>query len=256
MKTRFTLVGILTLLSALPSPAATQSIDYTLNNTGLPIEYMGFGRKETYDVAIRLQSPSLVGSVITGLKVPFPVEPASVSDVKGWLSTRLVVEKVGSYRQNVPDVCQVSGKIADQCISVTFPEPYTVTEQGIYVGYSFDIDKLEAKTAEYPVAIVKGVAPEGLWVHSSRTATNWTDFQTQEGYVSALVVTLEGDFDANAASASITDDLFQVAGQPLTVNVKVANHGTEPLSSFDFSYSVGYVEQHGTCTLDSPLPAA
>jgi hypothetical protein len=53
----------------------------------------GFGTKkaETYDVALRLTDPSLVGLEIRGLRIPVNAKAKNAGEYKGWLTKELTL---------------------------------------------------------------------------------------------------------------------------------------------------------------------
>ena len=75
-------VTILFALFALWQPATAQratettSIDYAYGNGNYDLAIWGTGKKETYDVAIRVNNPALVGTTIKGVTLYIPQTPA------------------------------------------------------------------------------------------------------------------------------------------------------------------------------------
>ena len=160
--------SILLCLAAgmLSASAGAASLDFSYNPNPDTEDYtvFGYNKKETYDVAIRIQDPALTGTSITAMKVFLPVENEWVENLSGWLSSELKLEN----KVNAPDIASCQATLADRFLSVTFDQPYTITEEGVYVGYSFTVKQL-ADYSNYPIAGVKGDNPDGLYVHSSRT---------------------------------------------------------------------------------------
>lgn len=98
-------------------------------------------------MAIRIADPQYAGSRVTGFKVDLPVKEDAVDNVTGWLSTELKV----TDGVNAPDITTVPGETDGQLVlNVTFPTPYTITDAGVWVGYSFDITSLKASPGSYP----------------------------------------------------------------------------------------------------------
>lgn len=53
--------------------------------------YFGYGKAETYDVAIFIPGHGLEGKTITGFRVAVPAAP-ELTDPEGWLSTELTTK--------------------------------------------------------------------------------------------------------------------------------------------------------------------
>lgn len=72
------------------SDAAEMEFTYNVNDD-VPMVY-GFKKKETYDVAIRIADPTLVGTRVTSMKVDCPVKDGAFENVTAWLSKELKLE--------------------------------------------------------------------------------------------------------------------------------------------------------------------
>lgn len=94
------------------SDAAEMEFTYNVNDD-VPMVY-GFKKKETYDVAIRIADPTLVGTRVTSMKVDFPVKDGAFENVTAWLSKELKLEN----KKNVPDICSVEATVSDEWLEV------------------------------------------------------------------------------------------------------------------------------------------
>ena len=77
---------------------------FVFSYAGDDYEIWGKGKSEIYDAAIRIQDPSLVGKKITALRAVINAYE-DIEDTSLWLSKELTLEKVGSVKVTVPDVC-------------------------------------------------------------------------------------------------------------------------------------------------------
>lgn len=232
------------------SDAAEMEFTYNVNDD-VPMVY-GFKKKETYDVAIRIADPTLVGTRVTSMKVDFPVKDGAFENVTAWLSKELKLEN----KKNVPDICSVEATVSDEWLEVSFPEPYTITEEGVYVGYSFSITDLDEALYHWPtnpIAVVEGDAVDGLYVHSSRTQLKWASIVSKLGAVSSMVVMLDTDYGENGVAASLPESCYVAVGEQYPVGLRVINHGTNPLTTFTYSYAAGSYKGSGTVNLDEPV---
>ncbi len=242
-------ITALCLATAASSLAAELEYTYNVNNDD-PLVY-GFNKKETYDVAILLNDPSLVGAKVTGMKVLLPVDASSVDNLSSWMTSELTLDG----KNNAPDICSVEASYSEYYLSATFPEPYTVTSDGVYVGYSFDITDLEDKEdyPDTPVAVVKSDMSGGLFVHSSRTRKKWADIGADIEAVSMMVVTLEADYKDYDAAATLPANSYLPLGEELPVAVKIVNHGQNPIQEIGYSYTIGEYAGNGSFKLEEPI---
>lgn len=150
-------------------------------NVGTPLQ-------QDYDVAIRINDKKFVGMTIAAVRVPMG-EVENISNLKVWLSKDLKLETVNGKKTNVPDVLSQDVAMAKGWIEVPLEHPYTITDEGIYVGYSFKMDKLD-DTNKRPVRITTELHEGGLFLHTSRSYRSWTDVSDQCS--SLLQVELDG----------------------------------------------------------------
>ena len=223
--------------------ASAATLDFSYNNSSQEGVAFGVQSKVAYDVAIRIDDPELVGKKILSLEVPVQGVASSIGDVKGWLTTKLEV-KDGA---NVADICTKEGTLTvieqnTSTISVTFDEPYTITEEGVYVGYSFNVTALTQAT-QYPVVVAYNNNLNGCFCRASAGMTEWTNMNNNQqenlGVSSAMVVKLEGDFAANAAAASLGDQYYASKGEKPAVDINVFNYGTNAISSMEYTAEAG-----------------
>ncbi|MBD5358631.1 MAG: hypothetical protein HDR88_16865 [Bacteroides sp.] len=235
--------------------AVPGSMEFSYRN-GEPIEYYGYSKNETYDVAIRIADPTVIGAKVTGFSVQLPVTPEAVTDYMGWMTTELRLEN----KKNVADIELTEADLTDGMLTVTFSEPYTIPAEGVYVGYSFTITDKNGESTNAdgiggpkdPIAVVNADDPDGLYVHSSRSRLKWTSLASTAG-VSAMVVNLSTDFGEYDAAASIPATNYVEADKESTIPTIVVNHGAYPLTSFTYSYSAGNVNGTGSYELAEPI---
>lgn len=245
------------MLAGMAFGAMAGELNFTYNTAGEDPLLYGYSKMETYDVAIRIADPALAGSKVKSMKVYMPAGTYA-KDPTAWLSTELVLDN----KVNVPDICS-QGATYDETtgyLTVEFAEPYTMTADGVYVGYSFKIDELLGDNSQLdmclkaPIAVVYGNNPDGLWVHTSRSKRKWTQEVNVIGAVSTMVVTLEGDFQAISAGVTLPEQISTQAGKTALVNVDIVNHGSEPINSIEYTYSAGSVSGSDTYEFDDPVP--
>lgn len=217
------------------------------------IKMWGTDKSDTYDVAVYLNDPSLVGRNITGFTVP--LTSSGVQNISGWLTKKLTLKKVGGVNGNYPDIVSQEADVADGVLSVTFAEPYTLTSDGVYVGYSFQVENASDAEGKKPVACYAGVNSDALWVHTRKTHFQWTSLSADAGCVSAINVQIEGALEPHALGVKQAFETYAAEGDSLYVDVLISNHGSSPVSSFTYQYSIaGGQPQEATFALSEPLP--
>ena len=192
----------------------------------------GQSRNETYDVALRIEDPALVGSQVKGVRIYFS-SADGISDAKAWLSTELAVKSQKFTGANIETVDFTATEGFNE---VTFAQPYTITSDGLYVGYSL----LAAKdVAKNPIRVTSVYVPEGFYIHSSGLyRTSWHTIGDESGSL-AIEVILEGDFSADAATAVNVPEVNSKTNDENSISFEVMNQGLNGIESIDYTIEVG-----------------
>ena len=239
--------------------AAPSERNFTYVPAGADLAYWGTERAETYDVAIRLADPGLVGKQVLGFTLPMNTDE-NLSAYTGWLSKELAL---GDDKKNAPDICSVDATLnaggAEEApyFTVTFAEPYTITSEGVYVGITFTVDEAKTEATKNPLLLAVSDTPDGFYMHTSRKYRKWKDMGAELGAVSSMSVLLSGEFPEVSANVSNLKKIYATAGQECGVPGTITNYGADPINSVAFSYTIdGGAEQSGVLTLDTPIPAS
>lgn len=241
MKNIRTLLSCLAALALTATPLAATAGDgemtYT-NDTGKGSSTkFGTNKVENYNVAIHLTDKNLVGVTIKRIRVPMDTL-TGVSNLRVWLTTELQLKTENGKKVNDPNVFSQDAEMGQGWIDVELASPYTITDAGIYVGYSFDLDSLTEKN-KYPVVLTTETGEESFYVFTSRTYRRWMDKSSTGS--SPLQVILSG-VESDAASLSIPSSLYSSISEETPVTLTVKNHGSNGIASFDYTYSVNGVE--------------
>lgn len=218
-------------------------------NTSGTVKYFGSEKKENYDVAVMLTGKNLKGLKVESVSVPFMGDNANTSNIRMWITKKLSLVN----RKNVVDGPTAEAKLdtAAHVATASFDEPYTIDADTLYVGYSFNVTKLTAKT-KIPVAVVADASSLGFFIHSSRTFLKWMD-KSALG-TSAISVTLSG-VETNDANFDALGTIYGQKETPTQVAMTLRNLGANPISSIDYSYTQGTVTGNGHLDLATPLAA-
>lgn len=203
---------------------------------------------QTIDVAMKLQDEFAEGCYIES--ITFPMKTRNVSDVKVWLSSQLRVEN-GRNAADIVEVSVASPRMGDN--TVKLDKPYLVPAEGVYVGYSFTIDK-EVNLAQGPVTVLTEVKPSGLYIHSSRCFLKWLDVAEALGYSASIEVALNGNKVQEHAVAPLDgDDVYARTGDPVDVSLTFENHGSAGVKSMTIEYSLNGMTQQSEVTLPTAV---
>ena len=201
---------------------------------------LGTRKIESYDVAIHLTDPFLVGQAIYGLRIPINTSAKKTGGYSAWLSKEL---KVASGK-NVPDIVSVEFNATTRWVEVTFETPYVITEEGVYAGYSFTVSNVEAEADQLPIQTIATEETGGLFIHTSRTYRQWKE---RKGVgASALCVRLGGEgVKSHSATFVMPEELnaYTPVGEEATVTLSLVNHGTTAIRNIDYT-----IEVNGTTT--------
>lgn len=241
------------LASVIFLSASAADIGFSYNSDGAEPFGYGYSKPQVYDVGIALDSETMTGSKIKSIYVPVFNE-TYMSDVKVWLSKTLETSKLDS--KFTADIDTYDVTVTDGAINFTFPTPYEIPEGGVYLGYSFNISDFPAGTSPAPVAVVEGNTPGGLWVHAETSQKRWADLSGRNNIVSAIEVTLEGEFPENSATANmLSEHIYAAKGEPSYAKISLCNWGLNGISSVEYEFSINGETLVSSYEFETPVPA-
>lgn len=257
---------ILACACTLGAGAATGTIEYTYADGNL--NTFGKGKKEVIDVAMCINDPGLAGMKLTGFKA-YINGTQGIAESSLWLSKNLKIEN----KVNVPDVASYDVTPTTERVGirdygvmeVTLPEPYTLTDEPLYLGYTIDIDDVTSASAQAPVVYSRGVENHnGMWLHMSKTILKWLDYNKEidgnnsEYGVAYIVAYLQADLPEYSLGFTGQSPIFVMENEKYQGEFFVNNLGVNNVSSFSYvyTYDTNEVEFEGSVTLDSPLEPA
>ena len=207
-------------------------------------------KPETYDVAIKLNDPAMVGTAIESITFPLQ-EVEGVSGIAVFLTSQLRVED----GKNAADLTVKAVTPTEPgFITVKLDKPYQIPEGGVFVGYSLTIDEVLSMANAMPIALTPEIHEGGFYLHTSDGFLKWIDAAEGLGGSSIIEVTLAGNtIKSNAAAVAEGQSQYVMTGEAFNVPVTVANHGANGIQSLDVSYSVA--GQTGTQHFDTAVDA-
>lgn len=229
----------------------------------------GTGKGETYDVAIHLTDPDLVGMEIRGIRFPVNANAKNTSGYKGWLSKELTLVS----NKMTPDIVSLDATPSGSWAEVRLEEPYVIDADGVYVGYSLTVQSVDASSEsdanKTPVMRASFENPEGMLIHTSRTYRKWVAL-AGEGSPAVVAVVGGERVKQYAATLKVPNDLYTLTGKALTATLTLVNHGTEAIKNLDYEIEVngqteakhvtkslggGYFGRSTTMSVTIPAPA-
>ncbi len=252
------------MLSAM---AAEGTITFTY--AGDDCGYWGKGKSEIYDAAIRIQDPALVGKKITGIRAVLNAYEG-IESTSLWLTKELTLEKIDGVKVTVPDVCAVEVAPEQTTIaglddtfgqlSATLAEPYVLTEEGIYVGYSLTVPAVEKGEAltpkqQYPLLLSSCNNPNSLYVRASKDFLKWVAYNDKLGAAAMIYVSIEGEFDEYSVGIQSLATAYAGVNEDFALKAKISTPGLQDVSSLGYTYTLGGKSFEKTLTFDTPIAA-
>lgn len=227
-KLKLTLAALLTTFAFSTTQAQDGTTTFSYNDGSTVYSY-GTGKKENYDVAIKLDA-SFAGKTITAITVPLNDDISGLANLKVWLTKEL---KVVSKKVS-PDILSKEGTIAAGTVTVALDEPYTIPTDGLYAGYSIDVTEVN-DVSKKPVLVNTRAKDGGFYIHTSRT---YLKFQDQSSsYNSVMGVVLSG-IEPYALSVAGGDILYGQTGSPIDVDLTLTQGGSTAVQSIDYTYDI------------------
>ena len=204
---------------------------------------LGVQAATTYHCAIFIPGDNEVASGKTINGIRFYMGATNVSKVQAWVAESKPSSISASTTKALVDVpASDLGGIVD----VALPAPYTVTDKGVYVGYSFTITKVSTSADGYPIGFTYDPeAPNTMLLRYGTSA--WEDLYGQGFGRLYLQVLLEGQFPANGVSPADFGDQILAIGTSSTASVTLTGTGITPATSIDYTITsdgVAGEEQH------------
>ncbi|MDE5567703.1 MAG: hypothetical protein K2K00_05015 [Muribaculaceae bacterium] len=236
--------------------ASDENFIFTYDYEGARHELFGIQRNVQIDAAMLLKNPSLTGFEILGVSVDIPTkngcECAPVASA--WLTKELRVDG----ESNLPDLMEAKGEIRNYGtdsepelrLDITFSEPYTLTDDGVYIGYSLSVISCNVPgsgwTAKYPIVTVCDIdKPECFMIHCTKGSSTlpqkypeWVDLGKDLHQALAMRVIMRGKYQDNAASLEPLQTLYAEPATTGHVFTNLNNHGTTEINSIDYSYTI------------------
>lgn len=194
----------------------------------------GWSKMETYDVAMRIDNPSLIGKKIKAIRFPINPDTKHATDFKVWLTRELTVASSAVK----PDICIDAADYKDgwnnMMVEGQLTTPFVI-DGPVYVGYSMTMTEADKLADSYPVLIIDRPTEVGCWIHTTRSYRKFQDFCESDAISSAALVVLDDETVPSYAAAisPVTSDVYIGVEDPTPVSFRLYNNGIESITDID-----------------------
>ncbi len=204
------------------------------------MSYFGNSKLENFDVAMYLPGSDFKGMTITGIVVP--ISSSDISNVSVWISKELKTDVVDGTKVNIPDVLSIEVDNAQLGWNkIVLETPYTVGDEGIYVGYSFEVDSLTEAT-KHPVLVTTETSDHGFYVRTSRQYRSWVN---KSDMCSSCMLAMFSGAYANSVTPELPEEIITSVGKTTAFDITIANYGYKGVKNFDYSLEVAGITTSG-----------
>lgn len=245
----------LSLMGLMALSAQAQNVaefDYGYATPDAETSAFGVGRLVKYDVAILINNPSLKGYEVVGVtaEISNREECACAPEASGWLASELLQDK--NYNV-MTDLALKNGLIENvgsedapkYILNVDFDEPYTITDEPFYAGYTVSVTALKSWTQGYPVVTTPSANPQGgLYVHCDKGPSGtgykyleWTDLAESRAAVSTMTVRLRGPRGEESVKVTANSKIYPITGEEYSLPVTLTNFGFTEVDNIAYSVS-------------------
>ena len=217
---------------AVIEPGANQ-VWWGYSNNLSSLSNLGVTAADTYHCAIFLPGNHKVAGGKTIDAIRIGMFATNVTNVKVWIASQ---KPSAIDTDNCLQVVDVpASELGSIQIDVPLTTPYTIPAEGVYVGYSFTITKVEYQDDAYPVLFFSesGVS-NAFFLRAEANSPNWTDLTSEFGNL-YLQVLLKGEFPTNMVTPSDFGPVYAEVGTGVSAIFAVENQGGDAVSSIDYT---------------------
>ncbi len=244
---------LLPILLGAAITASAEPVEFDFSYVESQGDFMGLQKKDTYDVAIFLPGDIFEGCKVLSVSVPLN----NVGNTKNYknpgvfLTTELAQK---SDKSNDPNIGAYSAVITENgTLTGACGDGYTVTSEGVYVGYSITVATLDRGT-QFPISIADCSDSNSCFLHTKSVTKKWENVQESNGWGSTMSVTLLMDNlpERDVRISSIEDPICMDLGQSVSVPVTFTASSMEAVESIDLDYT--FNGQAVSLHYDLPVP--
>lgn len=209
---------------------------------------VGTGQTGTFSVAMKVPGTGVTeGASICGINLPI-YSATNMSKVTVFVTKSLTASP------DVEKAVDKSALVNQSYVPVALDEEYTIPAEGVYVGYSFEITRVQTQGDQYPI-LTDGVstAQEQLWLKMGSGA--FEDYSGEGFGASGLQLYLKG---MNLNEYDVTpygfDEVTVVLGEDANADITLVNQGSAGITSIAYTVATGTVDADFEQELTLPTP--
>ena len=202
---------------------------------GSPVGYMqGTHKEERYSAATFIPAHLFGDNIPTIDGIAFFGGTSGMANIEVWVSTHLPADG------EKPDIAIISfpdDKLAlEKWNNMVFNQHYQIPEQGVYVGYSFDIVDMSTFRSSTPIMFSDKTRDDALWF-KTESMSEWIDrFDDLQGNLQLRILFGGGAIKKNAVRFAKVEPVYTLVGKPVNFLFLVYNEGTATVSSIDLQW--------------------
>lgn len=228
--------------------AATVPVGYALEGELKP---WGTGKTEVYNAAIKIDDAALIGQKITAIQFTWQ-EGTTAAGCEVFLASELKLKS----NVAVGDLAAAEFTPEAGICTVPLAEPWTIDRATFYAGYTFKVGSPNGNEAlSKPILLGNCAESDACYFSSSRTYRGWQQPASLAGLGFSVRIIVEGDYVADAAGVKAITSPITTAAEAGVCTATVVNHGTNAISSIDYSYTVCGQTVGGSHTFSAPIAA-
>lgn len=219
---------------AIPALAHADGVAAYSNHRGVDtFSWWGSNQAETYDVAVKIDAPEFIGLDINSLSFHV-ADNSEIENFKIWASKSLNLEN----KVNAPDLFSYQVSPEEGVITLALDAPCTISDGGIYIGYSFTVATAGNDVQKKPVAVIKDNAELGynFYLHTSKIYGKWIDNGEKSHNLIPFEMTLS-NLKGENVTVSLPEIIHGAIGHDIPVTATLTNEGWSGVQSATLSYS-------------------
>lgn len=233
---------------AASGPAKTlRDVEFTYNAGGEEPFGYGLSRCDTYDIAIRVAAPTLIGGRVKSMRVPLPEqEGCSLSEeAKVWISSSLPIGEIDAANT----LACLKAETGTGSLRCNFPDGIIIPAEGLYVGYTVTVDALAEGVRKFPIAVVNGSEPGSLYYRTTRNS-RWDETFSRMEYMSAMTVEVEMEVPQWAVSPALPSSFRVKGGEPCQLSLRLLNTGDECVNNVRYELRIAGHSESGEIMIE------
>lgn len=219
-------------------------VEFSYNPEGRAVLGYGLSRGDVYDIAMRISDADLEGGELKSMSVAIPVKDGCrmKPEVGVWIATELPTETPDA--SNTLEYAEV---VSDgSTIECNFTKGISLPKEGLYVGYTLEVESVPDGWRQYPISVVEGNA-EGSLYYRTRTSGRWDSTFSRLEYMSAMRVKVEKELPEACVSLQLPAASARVkSGAENILDLKFKNIGRSEIKEIEYRLSGEGVSETGT----------